>query len=116
MKKQIDLFGNPVELKKINRIEDHWLDMPADTNEDIQQPEVILIVKFTKEKHYKEFMKKLVKHVYDNRKIFTGAIRENVRTLWYPELLSNTQADFVYIDKNIDEKENESRVRDLCHQ
>jgi len=90
---QTDLLGNIIKEPEVNKIEDHWIDMPEYINEDLPSPKIITIVKFRNKKDFKEFNKLLKEHIYKKNLMF-GRYKPNVLTLWYPPLES--PSNYVY--------------------
>lgn len=81
--KQLDLFGNKAKEKSINKIDDHWIDMPEFNSKDKSKPFKIAIIKFRNEKDFDRFNKLVKKRVF--KKVFQwGSYKSNVKIAWYP--------------------------------
>lgn len=100
MGKQIDIFGKTVKEKKINKIDEHWIDMPEYISNDISKPQKIAIIKFRNEKDFDEFNSLLKKYIFKS-KFQWGTYKTNVKTLWFPPPIR--PKDYAYVDENDEE-------------
>jgi hypothetical protein len=93
---QKDIFGNEIKDEEgINKIEDHWIDMPEFIAKERQKPYKVALIKFRNEEDFKKFSKLLREHIF-NGDLSWGTIKRKVRTAWYPPFEKSN--DYRYID------------------
>lgn len=102
---QTNLFGEKVKEKKINKIEDHWINMPEYNNVNRQKPMIVAMIKFRNKEDFKKFSKLTRKHVF-NDNLHWGNFKKNVRVAWYPPF--DKASNYVYVDED-----NEDFINDL---
>lgn len=97
---QTDLFGGKVKEKAINKIEDHWINMPEYNNVNRQKPVIIAMFRFRNKEDFTEFSKLAREHIFSGN-LHWGSFKKNVRVAWYPPF--DKASNYVYVDEEIDE-------------
>lgn len=95
---QTDIFGKKIKEKEVNKIEDHWINMPEYNNVNRKKPVIIAIFKFKNKEDFKKFNKLVREHIYNGKQIHYGRFKENVRVTWYPKL--EQASKYVYKDED----------------
>jgi len=106
---QTNLFGEKVKEKKLNKIEDHWINMPEYNSSDKSKPLKIAIFKFRSEDDFNKFNRIIKKYLFVDDKLHWGSYKSNVKTIWYPPNI--TPSKYAYID----EKDTEL-IRDVMNE
>ena len=96
-KTQVDLFGEKVKPKEINKIEDHWINMPEYNNKNREKPMKIAIIKFRNEDDFTKFSKLAREHIF-NGDLYWGSYKKNVRVAWYPPF--DRASNYAYVDED----------------
>lgn len=80
---------------EVNKIEEHWQDMPEYNN--IKQPEPLITAtfKFATEEDYNDFHAKVKEYIYGGVKVFDGMQRKDKKQAWYP--LKEKASKYEYI-------------------
>ena len=78
--------------------EEYWEDMPEYDNNNIGQPEVMVVIKFRNIEDFDEFHTLLKNHIFNGEKVFDGMQRQTRKTTWYP--LNRKASKYVYIDES----------------
>ncbi len=99
--KQIDLFGEKVEEKEVNKIEDHWINMPEYNNVNRQKPAIVALFKFKSKEDFTKFNKLMKASIWNGEQLYYGRFKENVRSIWFPPL--EKASKYVYVDDEEDD-------------
>ena len=77
-----------------NKIEDHWVNMPAYENEKEEEPLITVTIKFKTQEDYENFNNLLKTHIYKTNKVFDGMQTKTKKQAWFP--LKEKASKYIY--------------------
>lgn len=79
MSEQLEIVSSPT-----NDWKKEWVGMPEYNNVVIEDPEIVVTIKFRNNEDFEDFKNKAQEYLFDGEKPFDGMQRKTVKNTWYP--------------------------------
>ena len=94
MNKQIKLFKK-INKENVNNWVDEWINMPEYNNIKQPPPLITATFKFRTQDDYDEFHSLIKKYLYNNKRVFDGMQKKNIKNAWFP--LKEKASKYCYV-------------------